>query len=179
MDAVHLTGRAARPAITSNFTSQKVEPVRIRRFIPGEEPVLFEIYYSAIHLIASLDYTEAQLNAWAPSDLDHERWVNRIRGINPFVAELEGTLVGYADIQHNGYIDHFFVSGRYPRQGIGKALMTVLESEARRLCVSEMTSDVSRTAQPFFHSFGFEVVEQRIPVIRGVEVPNALMRKVL
>ncbi len=153
--------------------------MRIRRFNPGEELALFEIYHSAIHLVASRDYTEVQLNAWAPADLDQDLWKNKIRGINPFVAEIDGKPVGYADVQENGYIDHSFVSGRHPRQGIGKALMAVLESEARQLGVAELTSDVSRTAQPFFHSFGFEVVEQRTPVIRGVAVPNALMRKVL
>jgi putative acetyltransferase len=153
--------------------------MRIRRFNPGEEPALFEIYHSAIHLIARRDYTEEQVNAWAPSNLDHGVWANHIRSINPFVAEIDGTPVGYADVQENGYIDHFFVSGRHPRQGIGRSLMEALEAEARRLELSELTSDVSRTAQPFFQRFGFVVVEQRMPVIRGVELPNALMRKVI
>ena len=151
--------------------------MHIRRFNPGEEQALFDIYHSAIHLIAIRDYTEEQVSAWAPSNLDEELWVRRMRGINPFVAEIEGKLVGYADVQENGYIDHFFVSGQHPRQGIGRSLMGVLESEAKRLGVTELTSDVSRTAQPFFERFGFQIVEQRIPVIRGVEVPNALMRK--
>jgi putative acetyltransferase len=102
-----------------------------------------------------------------------------MRGINPFVAEIDGKVVGYADIQENGYIDHFFVSGRHPRQGIGTLLMETLESEANRLRLTELASDVSGTAQPFFERFGFHVVEQRAPIIRGIEVPNALMRKVL
>jgi putative acetyltransferase len=151
----------------------------IRRFHQGEEPALFEVYYSAIHLVASRDYTESQVNAWAPSSLDAELWANRMRGINPFVAEVEGKAVGYADVQENGYIDHFFVSGRHPRQGIGRALMAALESEASRLLLTKLTSDVSKTAQPFFEHFGFRVVEQRFPVIRGIEVPNALMLKVI
>lgn len=46
--------------------------MRIRRFNPGEELALFEIYHSAIHLVASRDYTEVQLNAWAPADLDQD-----------------------------------------------------------------------------------------------------------
>jgi putative acetyltransferase len=151
--------------------------MNIRRFQPGEERALFEVYYSAIHLIARDDYSEEQLNAWAPSDLDLQLWVNRIRCINPFVAEIDGEPVGYADVQQNGYIDHFFVSGNHPRKGVGKALMKVIHSEAKLLPIKELTSNVSRTAQPFFERFGFVVVEQRKPVIRGVEVPNALMSK--
>lgn len=153
--------------------------MNIRRFQSGEELALFEVYYSAIHLIAKNDYSEEQLNAWAPLDLDLQLWVNRINGINPFVAEIDGQPVGYADIQQNGYIDHFFVSGYYPRQGIGKALMEFIHSEANCLNLTEITSNVSLTAQPFFKRFGFVVVEQRKPVIRGVEMRNALMLKSL
>jgi putative acetyltransferase len=153
--------------------------MNIRRFQPGEELALFEVYYSAIHLIARDDYSEEQLNAWAPSDLDRQLWVNRIRGINPFVAEIDGEPVGYADVQQNGYIDHFFVSGNHSRKGVGKALMNVIHSEAKLLPINELTSNVSLTAQPFFERFGFVVVEQRKPVIRGVELRNALMRKEL
>jgi putative acetyltransferase len=48
--------------------------------------------------------------------------------------------------------------------------------EARSLGLSELTSDVSRTAQGFYARFGFRVVEQREPLVRGVVIPNALMR---
>jgi putative acetyltransferase len=150
--------------------------VQIRRYRPGEERALFEVYYSAIHLIASRDYTAEQIQAWAPRDLDMNLWENRIRVINPFVAELNTEVVGYADLQANGYIDHFFVSGTHSRRGIGSLLMEHLLGEAKALGLSELTSDVSRTAQRLYEKFGFVVVEQRSPERRGVVIPNALMR---
>ncbi len=150
--------------------------VQICRYRPGEEPALFEVYFSAIHLVAGVDYTREQVNAWAPRDVDSVLWRSRIEGINPFVAEQDGKVLGYADVQVNGYIDHFFVSGTSTRQGIGSLLMKRLFEEAALLKVAELTSDVSRTAQPFFSRFGFEVVEQRFPERRGVVIPNALMR---
>lgn len=153
--------------------------IQIRRLIEGEESALYEIYHSAIHLIACRDYSEDQLRAWASTGEDRDVWATRMHSINPFVAVLEGKPVGYADVQPNGYIDHFFVSGRHPRQGIGRSLMMVLEAEARRLGVRELTSHVSRTAQPFFERFGFHVVEQRLPVIQEIAIPNALMRRIL
>lgn len=152
-------------------------PVHIRRYREGEEPALFEIYYSAIHLVACQNYTPEQLQAWAPRDVDSGLWCRRIRGIGPFVAELGGQIVGYADLQPNGYIDHFFVSGTRPREGIGSQLMRHLLDRAQALGISELTSDVSRTAQPFYETFDFSVVEQRYPKLRGVVVPNALMRR--
>ena len=153
------------------------ENIHIRRYKPGEEPALFEIFYSAIHLVARSDYTSEQIEAWAPRDLDPIRWERKIRAINPFVAELNGAPVAYADIQSSGYIDHFFVSGKHPRRGVGSILMKRLFAEAKLLNVSILTSEVSRTAQPFFEMFGFIIIEQRYPECFGVIVPNVLMRR--
>ncbi|MCP1727424.1 putative acetyltransferase [Natronospira proteinivora] len=152
--------------------------MHIRRFRIGEERELFGVFHSAIHRVASRDYTPEQINAWAPVRLDQELWARKIRDIKPFVAEINGKIVGYADLQPSGYIDHFFVSGYHPGQGIGRLLMSTLHSEAVSLGLTELTSDVSRTAQPFFEKFGFCIIEQRAPELRGVVVPNALMRKV-
>lgn len=151
----------------------------IREFRFGDEPALHAVYHSAIHQIAIRDYTAEQVNAWAPDTLDLEVWKKRMRGIKPFVAVADGEIVGYGDVQTNGYIDHFFVSGTCPRQGVGRLLMEKIHETANQIGLSELRSDVSRTAQPFFEHFGFQVVEQRSPVIRGVIVPNASMRKVL
>lgn len=153
--------------------------MQIRKFLFGEESALFDVYYSAIHLIACRDYTVEQINAWAPADLDQELWATKIRDINPFVVEFNGSPIGYADIQPSGYIDHFFVSGQYPRLGVGSMLMSMLHNEALRLGVTELSSNVSRTAQPFFAKHDFSVIEQRNPELRGVVIPNALMRKIL
>ena len=135
------------------------------------------MYFTAIHLVARHDYTAEQLEAWAPQNLDMAKWNKKMRDINPFVAVLNGELVGYADIQLNGYIDHFFVSGNHPRRGIGTLLMTRIFEEARSHGMQILTSDVSRTAQPFFAKFGFGTVEERRPTVRGVEVPNARMSR--
>lgn len=148
----------------------------IRRYQPGDEAALFDVHYSAIHVVASRDYSVEQIEAWAPRDLDPIVWRERIQRINPYVVESDGRVVAYADLQPNGYIDQFFVSGRHPRRGCGALLMNHLLSEARKCGLCELTSDVSRTAQGFFERFGFRVIEQRFPMRRGIVLPNALMR---
>jgi putative acetyltransferase len=153
--------------------------MNIRRFQLGDEVALFGVYFSAIHQLAARDYTHEQLHAWAPADMDMTLWAHRMREISPFVAELHGALVGYADVQQDGYIDHFFVSGAHGRQAIGSHLMARIHEEARRLNLTELTSDVSATAEPFFAYHGFGIVERRCPVRRGVALHNALMRKPL
>ncbi|CAL62586.1 Putative acetyltransferase [Herminiimonas arsenicoxydans] len=153
--------------------------MEIRRFKTGDEPALFRVFFSAIHVIASRDYTREQIEAWAPADLDPKLWENHVRDISPFVVEADGEIVAYADVQSNGYIDHFFVSGSHPRQGIGSLLMNRIHEEASLIGIDELTSDVSKTAEPFFVLHGFHVVQRGFPICRGVTLENALMRKEL
>uniref|UniRef100_UPI0035AE8577 GNAT family N-acetyltransferase n=1 Tax=Hylemonella sp. TaxID=2066020 RepID=UPI0035AE8577 len=153
--------------------------MEIRRFRFGDEVTLFGVFFTAVHEVAARDYSPEQIDAWAPVDLDLEEWIDRIRRNRPFVAELDDEIVGYADIQPSGYIDQFFVSGSHPRRGVGTMLMARLHQEAISLGLKELTSDVSKTAEPFFLRHGFQVVERRFPVRRGVMLENALMCKKL
>ena len=153
--------------------------MEIRPFRSGDEPALLAVFRSAIHGLASKNYTPEQVQAWAPQDMDRSIWVKRMQGIRPFVAEALGEVVAYADVQPSGYIDHFFVAAAYARQGVGSKLMEHIHKVASEQEIPTLTSDVSLTAQPLFEKFGFVIVEQRMPVIRGVVVPNALMRKEL
>lgn len=151
-------------------------PIIIREFRIGDEMALHSVFLSAIHDIASKDYTPEQIQAWAPALLDHGIWIERMRGICPFVVELQDKIVAYADVQPNGYIDYFFVSSSVAGTGVGTMLMNHIQAAARNQSIDILTSDVSRTAQPFFARFGFVIVEQRVPIVRGVAIPNALMR---
>ena len=156
--------------------------IRLRPFRPGDEPALRAVYTTAIREVACRDYTPVQIDAWAPLEWDADDiadWAKRMQGIQPFVAEVGDRIVGYADLQPGGYIDHFFVAGQAGGQGVGGALMRRILAEAEARGLAELTSHVSLTAQPFYAHFGFEVVEQCRPVIEGVELRNALMRKAL
>jgi len=151
--------------------------ITLRDFRPGDEPALRAVYQSAIREVARRDYTQEQVDAWAPQVWDAPRWAARMQGILPFVAERAGVVVGYADLQPSGYIDHFFVAAAAGGQGVGGLLMRRIHQRAQELGVGELTSEVSRTAQPFYLHFGFEVVDQHTTVVRGVALQYAAMHK--
>jgi putative acetyltransferase len=153
--------------------------MRVREFRVGDEPALFSVFHSAVHQLASRYYTPAQVEAWAPADLDPHYWTARVQAIRPFVVEEGELIIAYADVQANGHIEHFFVRGTHARRGAGRMLMKKIHEVATRSGVAELSSDVSLSAQAFFERFGFHVVERRLPVIRGVALDNALMRKLL
>ncbi len=151
--------------------------ITLRDFQSCDGPALRAVFESAIHGVAIRDYTQQQVDAWAPREHDAQDWAEHMQDLAPFVAERDGEIVGYADLQANGYIDHFFVSAAAGGHGVGGMLMRRLLARADELGLAEMTSNVSLTAQPFFAHFGFEVVEHRVVDVRGVELRNAAMRK--
>lgn len=152
---------------------------QVRRYASGDEHALWHVHRSAIESLASAHYTAEQIQAWLPAEHERADWMARVRRLAPFVALQGEWIVGYADLQADGLIDHFFVSGQHPRCGVGTLLMRRLLAEAARLGLSELHAHVSLSAEAFFRSFGFEVIERRTPMRRGVLLSNALMRKTL
>ncbi|WP_461535319.1 GNAT family N-acetyltransferase [Spongorhabdus nitratireducens] len=95
----------------------------IRKYKQSEASELWNIFFNTIRRINSRDYTEAQVRAWAPDTFDETAWQQRMAAIDPFVALTDNKIAGYADIQPDGYIDHFFCHADYQGRGIGSALM--------------------------------------------------------
>lgn len=151
----------------------------IRRCHPGEELTLRAVFYLSVHGIARRNYSPAQLDAWAPQIFDADLWISRIRRNNPFVAEVGGRTVGFADLQDDGLIDQFFVEANYGGMGVGSALMNHLHLNARERGIDNLRAEVSLTAQPFFERYGFVVVRRQQVDLRGVKLDNAVMAKAL
>lgn len=152
----------------------------IRPYKQGEELALLTVFQSAVRESAARYYTASQIDAWAPKEFTaemREQWIARIHSNHPWVAEVEGKPVGFADLQVSGYIDQFFVAAPYAGLGIGSALMKQLHATAETSGTPRLFAHVSLAAQAFFAHHGFVVEEERTPVIRNVTLSNALMSK--
>jgi putative acetyltransferase len=152
--------------------------VVIRDYRPSDAPALWNIFFEAVHRTASADYTPEQVAAWAPAEHDPQLWARRTAARNPSVAERAGRIVGYADIQADGYIDHFFVAPP-ARQGVGSALMQAILDRAAERGIGLLYSNVSITARPFFERWGFVVSAAQQVTVRGVVFDNFRMTKKL
>ncbi len=151
----------------------------IRKFQRGDESDLRAIFFNTIRNVNIRDYSESQIQAWAPDNYDSSAWHERISSINPFIAVLEGEIVGYADVQDDGYIDHFFCHWNHQGKGIGKALMQELIATGQKKSLERLYSHASITAKPFFEHFGFKVVKSQQVEIRGQVLTNFIMDKLV
>lgn len=129
--------------------------MKIRMYTPSDAESLLQLKYDTIHAVNSADYTQAQLCAWAPASLEREVWQTRIDAMHPFIVELEGKAVGFADLQDDGYIDHFFCHSQHQRQGVGRTLMAHILAVGHQRGITRFYSHVSITAKPFFERLDF------------------------
>lgn len=150
--------------------------ITIKPYYSGVEKDLFEVFTSAISEVCSRDYSANQIRAWLPSDYQADKWKERMEGINPYIALYDGNVAGYADIQNDGYIDHFFVGAIFQSKGVGNALLETLLNNS---VSNRVYSHVSITAKPFFEKNGFIVVKDNIVNMQGVELQNHVMERTL
>ncbi|MBT5019776.1 MAG: GNAT family N-acetyltransferase [Planctomicrobium sp.] len=154
--------------------------MQIRRYQAGEETELWDIFFHTIRNVNIRDYSQEQVETWAPDEIDPDYWWKRIAGMNPFVClQQEKKIVGYAALLESGYVDHFYVHHLHQGKGVGKRLMQEIETTATKMGLQELTSDVSITARPFFESRSFKVITPQEVTLRGVVFKNYKMKKVL
>lgn len=155
--------------------------INIREYKANDAQACANIYYNTIHNINTNDYSAEQVNAWAPyqSEEDYRGWKTKLDRIKPFVAEIEGVVVGFVEFEPNGHIDCFYVHHEYQGKGIGSALMTAVFEKAEGDKINRIFAEVSITAKPFFEAKGFKLAKEQAVTIRGVELKNFVMERFL
>jgi putative acetyltransferase len=149
----------------------------IREYKPEDATHLWDLFFNTIRNVNIQHYSQTQVEAWAPSDFSMEVWRSKMDKIRPFVAELEGVVVGYTDLQENGLIDHFFCHHEYQGRGVGRQLMSHVLNLAKQQGLKRVFSEVSITARPFYEHFGFSVVNEQTIEVRGQTMNNFMMEK--
>ncbi|PAR17956.1 GNAT family N-acetyltransferase, partial [Vibrio metoecus] len=112
-----------------------------------------------------------------PDDFSSEIWQRKMNSLSPFVAEIDGKIVGYSDLQENGLIDHFFCHHEHQGRGVGRQLMEHVLRMGKLQGITRFYSEVSITARPFYERFGFKVIQEQIIEVRGQKLCNFVMEK--
>ncbi len=149
----------------------------IRLFKSEDAPQIAQLFHTTVREINIRDYSRRQVEAWAPDNLEFRNWAERCAECFTYVADRDGTIAGFAELESNGHIDCFYCHKDYQRCGVGRQLYQAIESKASALNLRRLFVEASITAKPFFQKMGFEVVQMQQIDCRGETFVNYAMEK--
>jgi putative acetyltransferase len=156
-----------------------ITALHIREYEPTDSEALAALFFRTIRTVNLGDYTQEQVEAWAPVDRDLVAWAKRFEGRHTFVAEVDGQIAGFAELDPSGHIDRFYVGADFLGRGVGKELFLEVERKALCLQIRRLDLEGSITARPFFERCGFRVIKEQTVRPRGVAMNNFVMEKEL
>jgi N-acetylglutamate synthase-like GNAT family acetyltransferase len=155
----------------------KGEYVFIRDFVLDDTEAIVRLYVETVRRVNSRDYAPEQIAVWAPDDIDVEEWRDRLENLYTYVAEMDGKIVGFIDLQPRGCIDCIYCHAEHQGIGIGSALLARCEKHAKAMGLRRLFTEASITARPFLENHGFTVCAEQQVTRNGVRFINYLMEK--
>ena len=149
----------------------------IRPYRASDLDGVIAIFLRAIREVASRDYDQAQIDAWA--QVDRDAWAPRRLSRPTWVVAVGEALAGFADLEPNGHLDMMFVHPGHQRRGVATALLAAVEAAAREQGLTRLSTEASITAHPFFEARGFSVITPQLVEKRGQVLRNFRMAKTL
>ena len=153
--------------------------MRVRTYEISDTKQIVKLFYDTVHEVNIRDYTKAQVDAWAPADIDIASWTKSLSSKFTFVAEEGETIAGFGQLEANGHIDCFYCHKDFQRQGIGKIILEQIDAKAKSLGIEKLYTEASVTAKPFFESEGFIVIRKQEVERRGLKFINFAMEKLI
>ncbi|OYD91969.1 GNAT family N-acetyltransferase [Nostoc sp. 'Peltigera membranacea cyanobiont' 210A] len=150
--------------------------MKIRIYEIADTKEIMKLFYDTIHEVNIHDYTEEQVAAWAPANMDIEVWIKSLGSKFTYVAE-EDKIIGFGELEANGHIDRFYCHKDFQRKGVGKKILEQIELKANSLRMEKLFTEASITAKPFFESQGFIVIKKQEVERRGQKLINFVMEK--
>lgn len=149
----------------------------IRKYKPSDCAAMAKMFYDTVHTINSRDYTKEQLNVWAKESVDLEEWDISFLNHNILIAEINGEIVGFADMDNSGYLDRLYVHKNFQRRGIATALVDESERCEKETGILNFETYASITAMQFFEKRGYAVESENRIIREGITLENYKMLK--
>ncbi len=151
--------------------------IEIRLFEAQDAEQIAQLFHETVREINVHDYSSKQVRAWAPDDIYFRNWVEVCSSRFTYVADDEGAIAGFGELEPNGHIDCFYCHKNYQGCGVGRQLYQAIEVKAIELSLHRLFTEASITAKPFFQRMGFSIVREQEVTRRGETFINYAMEK--
>jgi GNAT superfamily N-acetyltransferase len=151
--------------------------IELRRGGPEDALHVARLFRDTVRVINKLDYSEAQIDAWAPYQVDLDGWRQVIEGSHFLIATSGSMVVGFANLDGQDYVDQIYVHKDLQRKRIATRLLEEIEREARKRGAQRLWTQSSITAKRFFERQGFAVLQAQRVTHNGQIFDNFEMEK--
>ncbi|MBO1752090.1 GNAT family N-acetyltransferase [Actinotalea sp. BY-33] len=148
----------------------------IRDYAETDAATTLDVFERAITTTGRARYTQEQVEAWLGAPRELARWGAERLEVRTFVAEHDGVLAGFADLEEGGYVNRLFVDPRFGRRGVAHALLDHVRAAAVLDGLPELTTHSSLVARPVFERAGFRVVHDEVVRRGDVTLQRFFMR---
>lgn len=153
--------------------------IEIRLFETQDAEQIAQLFHETVRQVNVRDYSSNQVRAWAPDDIHFRNWVEVCSNRFTYVADDQGVIAGFGELEPNGHIDCFYCHKNYQRCGVGRQIYRAIEAKAVELSVGRLFTEASITAKPFFQRMGFSVVKEQEVTRWSETFINYAMEKLL
>ncbi|WP_395146516.1 GNAT family N-acetyltransferase [Moraxella atlantae] len=151
--------------------------LKIRKYKKIYALDICKLFYYSINSIDPNIYTEKQKNAWCSTTPDKDKWHKRLKDNITWVALKDDKVVGFLELEDNGYINCLFVHPEFQANGIASKLYESMLLWVQKKNLKVIETDASEVAMPIFKKWGFNITEKKF-IKRGAEIlTNYNMRK--
>jgi len=153
--------------------------MNIRLFQPQDAEQIAQLFHETVRQVNIHDYSNNQVAAWAPDDIYFRNWAKICSERFTYVADDQGIIAGFGELELNGHIDCFYCHKNYQRMGVGSKIYFAIEAKAEELGLNRLYVEASITAKSFFLDKGFSVIREQQVERRGETFINYAMEKFL
>lgn len=147
--------------------------MQIRAYRAEDSAQVVLMVKESILQVAIKAYTLQQVKVWA-ENITLPKWDAVVVGTTALVACEKGIIVGFGNMQSNGYLNMLFVHKDFQHQGVASALVSELEQETQ--CLG-YTVYASILAKPLFEKLGYKVWQENTAQIEEQKFLNYFMQK--
>ncbi|QIR37727.1 GNAT family N-acetyltransferase [Tolypothrix sp. PCC 7910] len=153
--------------------------MEIRLFQHQDAQQIAQLFHETVREINIGDYSENQVKAWAPDNINFRNWATICAERFTYVADDQGVIAGFGELETNGHIDCFYCHKNYQKMGVGSKIYAAIEAKAYELGINRLYLEASITAKPFFLRMGFSTITEQQVECRGEIFVNYAMEKFL
>lgn len=159
--------------------------VTLREAAPDDARGIITVHRSAVLGVAKERYGEAIAWSWAAPETEAHEAILRAAIASDdermLVAMRVGAIVSFGSIiVSTSSLRALYVHADHIGQGVGSALLSALEAEAKRRGLTRLSMNASLNAEGFYTRRGYRTLSQGLQTLRdGTEMPCLAMAKAL